>query len=222
MARRKTVLATNEVYHVYNRGVEKRDIFSNKRDYLRIFDLINYYRFADCPIKYSYFKDLSLEEKHTILKNLEDRSRKLVDIYAFCLMPNHFHFLLKQLSDNGVSKFMAKITNGYSHYFNIRYERVGHLFQGNFGAKRIEDNEQLLHVHRYIHLNPVSSYLIDFKELEKYIYSSYQDYLGLRRGFCNSNEILSLFKSIDMYKKFIEDQVDYARKLENIKHLILE
>lgn len=222
MARRKTILATNEIYHVYNRGVEKRPIFSIKRDYIRLTETTSYYRFANCPMRFSYFKLLSHEEKDSVIKKLEAESNRLVDIFAFCLMPNHMHFLLKQLADKGISKFMAKITNAFSHYFNIRHDRIGHLFQGNFGAVRIEDDEQFMHVSRYIHLNPVSAYLIEFKDLPNYEYSSYPEYISNASGFTNTKEVLSYFKNKDEYRKFVEDQADYARKLENIKRLTLE
>ncbi len=222
MARRKTILATNEIYHVYNRGVEKRPIFLIKRDYARFIETTNYYRFANCPMRFSYFKLLSPEEKYSIIKSLEKDSKKLVDIFAFCLMPNHMHFLLKQLVDMGISKFMAKITNAFSHYFNTRHNRIGHLFQGNFGAVRVESDEQFIHVSRYIHLNPVSSYLIEIKNLPNYEYSSYPEYVNGTIGFTNTKEILSYFKNKGEYTKFVEDQADYARKLENIKHLSLE
>ena len=222
MAQRKTILATNEIYHVYNRGVEKRPIFLIKRDYIRFIETTNYYRFANCPMRFSYFRILAHEKQDSVIKRLKDESRKLVDIYAYCLMPNHIHFLLKQLVDRGISKFMAKVTNAYSHYFNTRHDRIGHLFQGNFGASRIEDDEQFIHVSRYIHLNPVSSYLIELKDLIYYEYSSFPGYINKEASFINISGVLSYFKNKDEYKTFVEDQAGYARKLENIKHLILE
>lgn len=222
MGLRKTILVNNEIYHIYNRGVEKRPIFLIKRDYLRFIELTNYYRFVKCPVKFSYFKKLSSSERENIFNKLRTDSEKLVDIYAFCFMPNHFHFLLKQLADEGISKFITKTSNGFSHYFNIRHERVGHLFQGNFKAVRIEDDEQFIHISRYIHLNPVSSYIIQPEKLGDYEYSSYPEYIGEKVGFCNTKEILSFFPSSNDYKKFVNDQVDYARQLENIKHIILE
>ena len=222
MAYRKIILGTNEIYHLYNRGVEKRPIFLIRKDYLRFISLVNYYRFANCPIKFSHFKTLSIEERNNILARLDKESKKLVDIMTFCLMPNHVHFLLKQLLDNGISKFMAKITNAFSHYFNVRHERVGHLFQGNFGAVRMENDEQLVYVSRYIHLNPVSSYLIDIEDIDDFDYSSFPEYIGRKSGFCNTKEILSYFKNADDYKKFVYDQADYAKQLENINHLTME
>lgn len=222
MSQRKIILATNEIYHIYNRGVEKRPIFLTRRDYARSIDLANYYRFKDCPFKYSHFKRIPYQEKMSVLKELEDKSKKLVEIFAFCLMPNHIHFLIKQLADNGITKFMAKVQSGFSHYFNIRHDRIGHLFQGNFGAVRIENDEQLLHVNRYIHLNPVFSCIIRIEDLERYEYSSYPEYIKRTKGFCNIQEILSYFNSLEDYKKFITDHVSHAKTLENIKHLLME
>lgn len=222
MAQRKTILATNEIYHIYNRGVEKRPIFIDKRDYSRFIAITNYYRFANCPMRFSYFKLLSYEEKDNLFKKLEKESDKLVEIFSFCFMPNHIHFLLKQLADKGISKFMAKITNAFSHYFNIRHNRKGYLFQGNFGASRIEDDEQFIHVSRYIHLNPVTSFIIEINDLPHYEYSSFPEYINSTTGFTNTKDVLALFKNRDNYKEFVENQVGYARKLENIKHLVLE
>lgn len=222
MSYRKIILSTNEIYHVYNRGVEKRPIFLIRKDYLRFIASVDYYRFADCPVKFSHFKTLSVEERNNIMNNLDKKSKRLVDINTFCLMPNHIHFLLKQLSDNGISKFMAKVTSGFSHYFNVRHERVGHLFQGNFGAVRIEDDNQFIHVSRYIHLNPVSSCLIKLEDIDSYEFSSFPEYVKEKAGFCNTKEIFSYFKNIDDYKKFVYDQANYAKQLENIKHLTLE
>lgn len=219
---RKTILATGEIYHVYNRGVEKRPLFLTKWDSNRFLEIINYYRFINCPVKYSYFKLMSGDKKEDVLKNLEETSGKWVDILAFCLMPNHVHFLLKQLEDNGISKFMAKIQNSFSHFFNVKQERVGHLFQGSFKAVKIESDEQLIHVSRYIHLNPVSSYITSFGKIEDYEFSSYPEYIGKKIGFCNTELVLAHFKNPDDYKKFVKDQSDYQSQLDNIKHLTLE
>lgn len=222
MGYRKTILATGEIYHVYNRGVEKRPLFLTKWDYQRFLEIVNYYRFTNCPTKYSFFKALSREDRERILEKLSDTADKWVDILSFCLMPNHIHFLLKQLKDNGISKFMAKITNSFSHFFNIKQDRVGHLFQGNFKAKRIASDEQLIHVSRYIHLNPVTAYLVVFDKLETYEYSSYPKYISKKSGFCNTDFILGHFKNKDKYKEFVKDQADYQKQLDNIKHLTLE
>lgn len=117
---------------------------------------------------------------------------------------------------------MAKLTNSFSHFFNIKEERVGPLFQGNFKAARITSDELLIHVARYIHLNPVTSYIIDFDALENYPYCSYGEYLGKKAGFCNTKPVWEFFKNHNKFGEFTKDQVGYQRQLDRIKHLTLE
>ena len=139
-------------------------------------------------------------------------------------MQNHFHFLLKQNVENGISLFLAQFQNSYTRYFNTKNRRQGHLLQGQFKAVRIEDDDQLLHVHRYIHLNPYVSYVVkDIKELEEYKYSSFPEYLNREKNeICDKPIILSHFPTIKQYKKIITDQADYQRELGQIKHLVME
>ena len=139
---------------------------------------------------------------------------------CFCLMPNHFHFLVKQLKENGISIFVSQLSNSYTRYFNVKYNRVGPLFQGAFKSVRIETEEQLIHVSRYIHLNPVVSGIA--KRPEDYRWSSYAEYITQAPFFCSIEEVISLFKISQKYKKFVEDQIDYARTLEFIKHSLLD
>lgn len=222
MPYRKIVLGNNEFYHVYNRGVEKRTIFNNKFDYRRFINTLNYYQFGDNKLRYSHFLSLKVQDQLKALRELNQNFKKLVEIHCFCLMPNHIHLLLKQVTDGGISTFMRKATNSYSHFYNTKNERVGPLFQGNFGAVRIENSEQLIHVGRYIHLNPVTSFLIKPEELSNYQFSSYPEYLNLKKGFSQTSETLSNFKDIESYTSFTLDQVEYSRKLHLIKHLTLE
>lgn len=220
---RKLIFANDEIYHIFNRGVEKRPTFTNKRELDRALLTLDFYRFAKLPIKLSKFLLLPNDESIQLLKRIKNDLEKLVEIICFCLMPNHFHFLLKQKLENGISTFTANFTNSYTKYFNTRRERVGPLFQGIFKAVRIESDEQLIHVSRYIHLNPVSSFLIEPKQLESYDWSSFPEYMGLSdKKISNPEIVLDLFTSTQHYKQFVLDQVDYARKLEQIKHLILE
>ena len=136
-------------------------------------------------------------------------------------MPNHFHFLIKQLKDGGITEFVSKLSNSYTKYYNTKYNRVGPLLQGEFKAVLIESDDQLIHVSRYIHLNPIASFLV--KDLKNYRWSSYPEFTGeIKDGFCAKEEILSFFKSPKDYEKFVLDQVDYAQKLELIKHQLLE
>ncbi|MEK7517025.1 MAG: transposase [Patescibacteria group bacterium] len=209
----QAIFANNEFYHVYNRGVEKRITFTNKRDYNRFIETIDYYRMKDPPVRFSF-------KNRPILVPKTPTSSPLAEIICFCLMPNHFHILLKQIDDNGISIFMSKLSNSYTKYFNTKYKRVGPLFQGSFRAVRIEDDEQLLHVSRYIHLNPLIDYLT--RDLRTYAYSSYPEFLGLREGFCRKEVILDNFNSFSDYEQFVLDQEDYGRTIKNMERALLE
>lgn len=219
---RKTVLANGEYYHIYNRGVEKRPVFTNRFEYLRAIDSINFYRYGELLLRYSKYLNLSKDNKSSFLKSL-NKSRLQIEIVAFCLMGNHFHFLVKQLQDNGIVKFMAKFQNSYTKYFNTKHKRVGPLFQGVFKSVRVEDDKQLVHLSRYIHLNPVLSFDIHSEGLKHYQWSSYPDFLGIiNTQIVNPEVVLDLFKSRADYEKFVLDQIDYAKQLEMIKHLSID
>lgn len=220
---RKLVFANDEIYHVFNRGVEKRPTFTDKRELNRALLTLDYYRFAKPPVKLSKFLVIPKDQQGKFLENIKKEFEKLVEIICFCLMPNHFHFLLKQKMDNGISTFISNLANSYTRFFNTKHERIGPLFEGIFKAVRIESEEQLIHTSRYIHLNPVSSFLIEPEDLETYQWSSYPEFLGLSdKNLVTKDLILNLFSSIEAYKKFVLDQVDYARRLGLIKHLTLE
>lgn len=218
------VFANEEIYHIFNRGIEKRPTFTDKREYSRAVLTIDFYRFANLPLRLSKALLLNQEERERLFTKIRNESKKLVDVICFCLMPNHFHFLLRQKMDNGISKFLKNLSDSYTRYFNTKHQnRNGALFQGTFKAVRIEDEEQLLHVHRYIHINPLVSFVVREDEVEDYRWSSFPEYLGLGGiQMCERETILSHFNSINRYRQFIFDQVDYARKLESIKHLIFE
>ncbi len=136
-------------------------------------------------------------------------------------MPNHFHFLLKQLKEGGITEFLSKLCNSYTKYFNTKYKRVGPLLQGEFKAVLVESDEQLLHLSRYIHLNPLVSYIV--KNLDLYEWSSYEEYINSKsKGVCVKENVLSFFKSPASYKQFVLDQAEYGEKLELIKHQLHE
>lgn len=213
MARRSQILATGEIYHVFNRAIDKRSIFTSAIALNRFIELIRFYERVR-PIRYS---KLTAEQRRQLIdKNDGDR---LVEIICYCVMPNHFHLLIKQLCDGGITSFLRKITDGYSRYFNLIHERSGALFQGNFKAVRVATNEQLLHVSRYIHLNPLTAYLVN--DLRHYHWSSYLEYLNNSDGFCSKEIILGQFRHSN-YEKFVLDNADYQRKLKEIAHLIIE
>ena len=219
---RELTFVNGEIYHVFNRGVEKRLTFTTTRDYERGIQTLDYYHIQNPPIRFSYFLRLSKEARTFAIEKLQQNSN-LVDLLSYCLMPNHFHFLLRQSQKSGISKFIANFSNSYTKYFNTKYKRVGHLFQGTFKAVQIETDEQLMHVSRYIHLNPVTSFIIRPGRLKDYPWSSYVDYLRESQyNFIDTDTIMNLFKSTEAYEKFVLDQVDYARNLEIVQHLTLE
>lgn len=203
-----------QFYHIYNRGTEKRPIFVNRRDQNRFLQSMLYYQLKGPKPRFSKsFKNPFF--------NKQDLNKKIIDIICYCLMPNHFHFLLKQLEEGGITEFLSKLSNSYTKYFNTKHRRVGPLLQGEFKAVLIESDEQLLHVSRYIHLNPLVSYIV--KNLDLYEWSSYEEYTSSKNnGICAKEEILGFFKSSESYKQFVLDQADYGEKLEQIKHQLLE
>lgn len=223
MPGRDIPLVTDEIYHVLNRGIASQPIFQDKRDYTRALQTLFFYQNQKQPLRYAKFLTLSRAQRLEILERLAKEKQFLVEIIVYCLMPNHFHLMLRQLVENGVSKFMANFANSYTRYLNTKYKRYGPLFQGKFKAIRVETDEQLLHLSRYIHLNPYSSYVVKtLEDLENYPFSSLPEYLGKTiNNYCAKGIVLDDFKK-SSYKKFVFDQADYQRKLEEIKHLVLE
>jgi putative transposase len=223
MPGRKVPLIEGHFYHIINRGVGGIPIYKNKWNYKRFLNYLIYYQNINCPGRYSYFLNLPLKERGSILEELKQRKEFHVDLICYCLMPTHFHLLLKQSTKNGISKFLSQITNAYTRYFNSSFNRKGGLFQGKFKSVKIDNEEQLLHVSRYIHLNPYSGGLVkDFKSLIKYSYSSLPEYISAKGDMCQKKIILELFKTRNDYKKFVSDRANYQREIEFIKHLVLD
>lgn len=214
MPGRKIPLVIGEYYHIFNRGSEKRTIFTQPRDYKRFSKTFFYYQFVGPKPSFSKFA------KSDLSSFKPDPEKKLVEILCYCLMPNHFHFLVKQLKDNGISIFLSQISNSYTKYFNTKYTRVGALLQGVFKSVRIETDEQLVHVSRYIHLNPVVSGFV--KLPEDYEWSSYHEYISGVGIVCSINHVLDFFSSSKKYQEFVEAQIDYGTTLEIIKHQVLD
>lgn len=224
MPYRKTILAEGEIYHIFNRSVARQPIFLTDTYYQRAHEVLSYYNNLNAPVRFSHFARLPISLKNEVLETLNKENQKLVQILAFCFMPNHVHFLIKEIREKGITTFMRIFQNSYAKYFNTKTERNGSLFQSMFKAVRILTDEQLLHVARYIHLNPVTSYILkNIEELKNYPWSSFPIYIGKQKSNIVDTElVLSLFSSVEQFIKFTEDQVDYQRKLDKIKHLLLE
>mgnify|MGYP001582858166 FL=1 len=178
---RGITFSAGEYYHIYNRGVEKRHIFETNADRKRFLRLL-YVCNGSKPVIMRDCQGLPLVEI--------DKGEDLVGMGAYCLMPNHFHLLIRETVDGGISKFMSKLTTAYSMYFNKRYDRKGTLFEKPFRARHIDDDNYLKYLFSYIHLNPVKMIDPAWKErgvrdlqktkkyLDNYHFSSYADYFN--------------------------------------------
>ncbi len=226
---------TGQFYHIYNRGVEKRKIFLDKKDYFRfVHDL---YELNDKDpvfnLNYYYGSPTSID------KQQKKKERKmLVEILCWTLMPNHYHLLLKQLDNGGISKFLQKLGVGYTNYFNKKYERNGVLFQGRTKAVPINNDNQLTNLSCYIHVNSVKLFepnwgkkgIKNLKRAEKFLknyrWSSYPDYAGGKNfpSVINKNFLVEYFGNQNNYEKFIKDWLskDAEKNKRKIQDLILE
>lgn len=222
MSYRKIKFINDNYYHIYNRGVDKRKIFDNEKDFER---------FLDCLRFFNSTNSIWLANKTTEDRPRGRQDQKLVDIVCYCLMPNHFHLLLKQRLDNGISIFMKKISTGYAMYFNITRNRNGILFQGRYKANIIKDDNYLTHLSRYIHLNPIE--LIDknwkieglkdrkkaFEFLYKYPWSSYGHYIGsVNNDLIDRNLLQEIFSNKE-YEEFTKSwmvkESDFLESIED-------
>ena len=217
---RNITLAPGKYYHIYNRGTEKRNIFTVKADYDRFLALL-YFANGTEPVHIENLKRQQKERGSTLLNVLANdvRGEPLVDICAYCLMPNHFHLLLHEKTDSGISRFMQKIGNGYTGYFNVRHDRNGALFQGKFKATLVDNDNYLSYLISYIHLNPIKLIEPTWKEtgiknkiqaekyLEHYPYSSYLDY------FLNNNRTESIILNKNALPQYSESPIDFKRSI---------
>lgn len=221
MPQRDVVLATNEIYHIYNRSNGKESIFHTQNTLRKVLEIIHYYRFPQ-RIRLSQFDKLSKDAKESYLLRMKNAT-PLIEIYTFAFMPNHYHFLLKQLEEDGIVKFISTIQNSYAKYFNTRYDRSGNLFQNSFKGKWIDTDEVFMHVSRYQHLNPVTKFMLPFEKLAAYPWTSFQQYCTPNaNSFVNTQFLLDMFPSREAYIHFVSDQVDYQRTLDKLRDYILE
>jgi len=207
-----------EYYHIYNRGNSKQKIFITKKDYDRFVALLYGTNTSE---RFNFF---DLEKGGGIFA--KEFENKLVSIGAYCLMPNHFHILITPLSEEGLSKFMQKLSTAYCMYFNESSKRTGGLFEGKFKSQHLSTDRQLKYIFSYIHLNPVK--LIDskwkenglknlkntFEYLERYPYSSFLDYLGKSRKenvVLKTSDFPKYFSSRDAFKEEIIEWLNYDK-----------
>ncbi|HAE36852.1 MAG: Transposase [Candidatus Nomurabacteria bacterium GW2011_GWF2_35_66] len=212
MSIRKVNFVHGEYYHIYNRGNSKQKIFQDKEDYeyfLKLLFIAN----GEEKFKFHFLEGNVYEAK---------RGNQLVGIGAYVLMPNHFHILITETQEGGISKFLHKVSSGYSHYYNKKYERTGSLFEGKFKSEYIDNNRYFKYLFSYIHLNPIKLIQKNWKEegikekenilyfLNDYKYSSYKDYLNISRQenlILNRKDFPNYFSSKNTFLKEIFDWI---------------
>ncbi|MFA6269924.1 MAG: transposase [Candidatus Paceibacterota bacterium] len=195
--------AKGEIYHIYNRGVGKMNIFKDEEDF-KVFLF---------RLKENLFPELikrrDLSKSNYRRKILPPNS---FDLIAYCLMPNHFHLLIKQNSEISISVLVLKLCGGFSKYFNKKHNRVGSLFQDKFKAVRIQKNKQLMWTSLYIHENPLKAEITS--NLSNYKWSSYSDYAGLENNnLCKKEAILGQFNSPKTYLNYFKTSEN--KKIKN-------
>lgn len=202
---RNIKIAPGEYYHIFNRGVNKQLIFHETTDWARFLFLILHFQ---SPVIFQNIGRPTKEfVKHSVFNINSDEiiKKRYVELTAFCLMPNHFHLIVKEVEEGGISQYMQRVLNSYTKYFNTKYKKSGHLFQGPYKAVHVGNNEQLLYLSAYIHRNPREFTNWSGKE-EKYQWSSYQDLVKQNRfeKLINSDIITDQFKNKNDYNNFVK------------------
>jgi len=241
MPYRKQQFVNGEIYHIVLRGIDDNLIFKDINDYYR--GIFSIYEFNNS-------KPVSIKERRKIRANIKkiqaargpssgaevDERDKLVEILAFCFMPNHAHLLVRQLKDEGITKFMSKVGTGYGGYFNRKYNRKGYVFQNRFLAVHIEDDNQLKTVFVYIHTNSISLIEPKWKEigiknpeetikfLENYKWSSYPDYISKKNfpSVTDRDFLLKIMNDEQGCREFVEYWIRYKGKIKEFAKLSLE
>ena len=201
---RKIPFINGEFYHIYNRGVDKRNIFEDQKDIDRFFQSMNEFNSVE-PIG-SIYEKFFAEKKFGCPA---PKTAKLVNFVCYCLNPNHYHFILEQVADGGISEFMKRLGGGYTNYFNEKHKRSGALFQGRFKSIHVSSNEYLLWVGVYVNLNDRVHQLTKQATHRIQSKSSWREYIGENEeDFCTKDIILGQFDTKEEYRKVAEETLD--------------
>lgn len=212
-----------ECYHIFNRGVDKRDVFMEDRDFLRFLKSIKEFNVLE-PIGSLYrLEELRKKKTSDVVGRHRMSQTPLVRIIVYCLNPNHYHLILKQSVEGGISEFMKRLGDGYTKYFNHKYDRSGALFQGKFKAIHIDTNEYLLWLSGYVNGN---AEIHKIAKAKNWKWCSYLDYFRKKEeGLCSKSKkiILDQFDDIKQYEKSIEIAIkEISRRKEEMKKYLLE
>lgn len=220
MPKRKESIIQGEIYHAYNKAVGDNNIFLSTFNVLQALKRIRYYMYSQNQKYTDYIsQELSVNNPPFII----NPDIPLVSIYAYAIMPNHYHFVLKESEENGIRRFISNFQMSYAWLYNKKEDRNGSVFQGRFKIKYITSTEQFIHVVRYVHLNPVTAYMYDFNRLSKSNLTSYYEYLHSKENnIVDTAFVLKQFSNIKSFIDFHKNQVDYQRKIASIKKLLID
>ena len=216
---RKVCLETGEIYHVFSKSIAGFVIFNNEAEFERMLLTSAYYQYKNKLQPFSRYCEFI--PKSQLDFSSFRREGCLVDIAAYCLMPTHVHFVLRQCQDEGISMFMRLVLNSYARYFNVKHARLGPLWATRFKAVLVDNEEYLYHLTRYVHLNPVTANLV--RRPQDWKYSSYPEYIGLSGPgviLCQYADLIDMSESL--YKDFVEDGIEYQKERAEAKHVFLE
>ena len=215
---RKTALVTGETYHVFTRSIAGFEVFRSDKSFGRFIQTMDYYNNSSPRLRLSDYLELSPEARQKT-DNFREHN-PLVQIFAYFLIPTHTHIALKQIQDGGISTYMSNVLNSFSRYFNTAHKRRGPLWESKFKNVLVDTDDQLLHLTRYIHLNPSSAGLVS--KPEEWQYSSYHEYVSINptENVCNLEGVLDINPT--EYRRFVNNRIAYQRGLSKIKQLLID
>jgi len=206
---------SGQIFHVFNKSIANFGIFKDEFNTDRFIKTLEYYNNSS---KKQSFSDLLRRKQYKYNNLLAFNTNNIVKYISFCIMPDHYHLLIKLIIDNALSKYIGDVENSFSRFFNLKFKRKGPIWQSRFKSVLINSSNQLLHVSRYIHLNPVTSYIVN--KPADWSWSSYNYLINSQTHLINLKEIT--LNKPNEYRKFVENQIDYQRKLKKIKNSLLE
>lgn len=216
MGVRKDQIVTGEYYHIYNRSIAGYKIYNSSRDYQRFVNSIIYYLNPIPKVSLSRYLEYTPVKKAELIKF--KKGKKLLDVVCYCIMPTHFHLLIKQNRDDAIATVMANIQNSYTRYFNTKHKRKGPLWESKYKNIHIESDEQLLHLTRYIHLNPFSAGIVN--NISEWKWSSYNEFIEGSENICSYKYLIDL--PTRKYQTFINDRKGYQKELSIIKSILMD
>ncbi|KKW40181.1 MAG: hypothetical protein UY89_C0004G0003 [Parcubacteria group bacterium GW2011_GWA1_54_9] len=209
--------AADEYYHIYNRGNDKMDIFRNTQDYLNFLERL-------CVLLGMPRGALGIGSELRTAKlrlRLDSFDAEVFSLVCYCIMPNHFHLLIRQNDEIPISKLILRLATSYSMYFNAKYGHIGHVFQDRFKATHVNNDRYLRYLSAYIHLNPKVAGLT--KVASDWEHSSYPEYIGKREGgVCEKDILQEQFSSLRDYQQFVESNVDDIKLRKKIADIVLD